>query len=353
MATRNPISLKEDDALREREKAKQVAAAGGGLFRGGAERLRNELLTEEREKLVRESQERFRSRVLEGDGTYYRASDVSLAVCCAARCVVAASSVTVATAWFRAAYQEHVKPMFSVTWGPMLAVFSVNLEVTREPVVIEMCLRGFRQAIHISAQHRMETERDAFVTSLAKFTFLDSIRDIQNKNIDCIKTLIAVALNEGNHLRQSWGPVLNCVSQLARLQLFAQGGMSDDAFFPVAQEEPVSAQPWTCYPAACPCDHRALCVARTHPQRRKSTTRSGFNIFARRSSEASGSRRASSSTAGRPRAGSRRNSLERERLHAEAVAAAVGELAIDRVFHASVRLNRLVAARVGGWCRMS
>ena len=248
MATRNPISLKEDDALREREKAKQVAAAGGGLFRGGAERLRNELLTEEREKLVRESQERFRSRVLEGDGTYYRASDVSLAVCCAARCVVAASSVTVATAWFRAAYQEHVKPMFSVTWGPMLAVFSVNLEVTREPVVIEMCLRGFRQAIHISAQHRMETERDAFVTSLAKFTFLDSIRDIQNKNIDCIKTLIAVALNEGNHLRQSWGPVLNCVSQLARLQLFAQGGMSDDAFFPVAQEEPVSAQPWSATP---------------------------------------------------------------------------------------------------------
>jgi len=31
--------------------------------------------------------------------------------------------------------------------------------------------------------------------------------------------------------------------------------------------------------------------------------------------------------------------VERERLHAEAVARAVGELAIDRVFHASVRLN--------------
>ena len=83
----------------------------------------------------------------------------------------------------------------------------------------------------------METERDAFVTSLAKFTFLDSVREIQQKNIDCIKTLIAVALHEGNHLRQSWGPVLNCVSQLARLQLFAAGAKSDDTYFP----EPVQA----------------------------------------------------------------------------------------------------------------
>ena len=163
--------------------------------------------------------------------------------------------------------------MFSVTWGPMLAVFSVNLEVTREPMVIDMCLRGFRQAIHIryaalppvhvvhtphscltctpvppcpmahsafvaSAEHRMETERDAFVTSLAKFTFLDSVRDIQQKNIDCIKTLIAVALHEGNHLRQSWGPVLNCVSQLARLQLFAAGAKSDDTYFPEPAQAP-------------------------------------------------------------------------------------------------------------------
>ena len=58
----------------------QAAASGGGLFRGGAERRRNELLVEERQKLVRESQERFRSRVLVKDDTYYRISDVSLAV---------------------------------------------------------------------------------------------------------------------------------------------------------------------------------------------------------------------------------------------------------------------------------
>ena len=209
----NPISLKEDDLARQREQQKELAALSGGLFRGGVERRKAELLEEEREALVRESQERFRERVLGGaGGTYYRASDVSLA--------------------------EHVKPMFSVSWAPMLAVFSVSLEVSHDATIVDMCLRGFRQAIHISAQHRMETERDAFVTSLAKFTFLDSIGQIQQKNIDCIKALIAVALHEGDHLQQSWGPILNCLSQLARLQLFAAGAKSDDAFFP-SEPQPV------------------------------------------------------------------------------------------------------------------
>ena len=77
--------------------------------------------------------------------------------------------------------------MIEVCWAPMLAAFSVPLDQSDDEVVITYCLEGFRAAIHITAVMSMKTHRDAFVTSLAKFTSLHSAADIKQKNIDAIK----------------------------------------------------------------------------------------------------------------------------------------------------------------------
>jgi brefeldin A-inhibited guanine nucleotide-exchange protein len=53
----------------------------------------------------------------------------------------------------------------------------------------------------------MDLELDAFVTTLAKFTHLESLSEIKQKNIECIHTLIEIALTEGNNLRNSWKSV--------------------------------------------------------------------------------------------------------------------------------------------------
>ncbi|KAJ0985742.1 hypothetical protein J5N97_004098 [Dioscorea zingiberensis] len=53
--------------------------------------------------------------------------------------------------------------------------------------VISHRLDGFRCAIHVTAVMLMKTQRDAFVTSLAKFTSLHSAADMKQKNIDAIK----------------------------------------------------------------------------------------------------------------------------------------------------------------------
>lgn len=74
----------------------------------------------------------------------------------------------------------------------MLAAFSVPLDQSDDEVVIALCLEGFHYAIHVTAVMSMKTHRDAFVTSLAKFTSLHSPADIKQKNIDAIKV--------GNHL---------------------------------------------------------------------------------------------------------------------------------------------------------
>lgn len=53
----------------------------------------------------------------------------------------------------------------------------------------------------------MDLELDAFVTTLAKFTHLESLSEIKQKNIECIHTLIEIAYTEGNNLRNSWKSV--------------------------------------------------------------------------------------------------------------------------------------------------
>lgn len=60
--------------------------------------------------------------------------------------------------------------------------------------------------------------RETFVNSLAKFTLLDTVKEMRPKSIDCVRALVDIALEDGNFLSESWGSVLRYISQLARLQ---------------------------------------------------------------------------------------------------------------------------------------
>lgn len=82
--------------------------------------------------------------------------------------------------------------MIEVCWAPMLAAFSVPLDQSDDEVILALCLEGFRYAIHVTAVMSMKTHRDAFVTSLAKFTSLHSPADIKQKNIDAIKVGVSL-----------------------------------------------------------------------------------------------------------------------------------------------------------------
>jgi hypothetical protein len=46
-----------------------------------------------------------------------------------------------------------------------------------------------------------------------------------------VKTLLAIAIEDGDYLAESWGTVLRYISQLARLLLFAGNLHQDDVFF--------------------------------------------------------------------------------------------------------------------------
>lgn len=113
--------------------------------------------------------------------------------------------------------------MFEVAWMPILAGISGPLQDSDDMDLITLSLKGFKQAIKIVCLFDLELERNAFVTTLAKFTFLNNLGEMKAKNVEAIKTLLDVAMVDGNYLKGSWREVLTCVSQLERFQLIAQG----------------------------------------------------------------------------------------------------------------------------------
>ena len=125
--------------------------------------------------------------------------------------------------FFSASHMEHVKPMFEVAWMSFLAGISSPLQDSTDPDTIRQVLDGFRDAIKIVCFFGLELERNAFVTTLGKFTFLNNYGEMKSKNVETIKVLLGIAHTEGNELRGSWREVLTCVSQLERFQLISGG----------------------------------------------------------------------------------------------------------------------------------
>lgn len=127
--------------------------------------------------------------------------------------------------------EMYVRPMFEVVWAPIMGVLSQVLETAEDENIINLCLAGFQSSIHLACRLEFPVARDTFINALTKFTLLDTLREMQPKNIECIKTLIDVANAERDYIDDSWKQVLQSISQLARLQLFADGLHTDDMFF--------------------------------------------------------------------------------------------------------------------------
>ena len=111
--------------------------------------------------------------------------------------------------FFKSTNIQHVKPMFAMCWCPMLAALSMNLETSQDSdrEVYTLCLDGFQCGIRVSSIFFMETERNAFVSSLSQFTLLSNLREMKQKNIEAIKCLIQIANSDGNYLQESWTQV--------------------------------------------------------------------------------------------------------------------------------------------------
>ena len=199
----NPISLNTDEKLKNRAKKEDIPFS---VFNDERKR-KKDAFNDERKEMVRASEAIFKQKL---------------------RSKGANRSVFVRAAQGDVAY---VRPMFEVAWASMIGVFSQTLEMSEDLEVIGLCLEGMQLAIRIACRMDVSTARDTYVNSLARFTTLETVKEMRQKHLDGIKMLINVALWDGDYMMESWGQLLRCLSQLARLQLFGNGLHSDDMFF--------------------------------------------------------------------------------------------------------------------------
>ncbi|CAL0317405.1 unnamed protein product [Lupinus luteus] len=152
--------------------------------------------------LIRDIQEQFKSNSGKSESAYHVVTDVAI-----------------------------LRFMVEACWGPMLAAFSVTLDQSDDRLATSQCLQGFRHAVHVTAVMAMQTQRDAFVTSVAKFTYLHCAADMKQKNVDAVKAIISIAIEDGDYLHEAWEHILTCLSRIEHLQLLGEGAPSDSTFF--------------------------------------------------------------------------------------------------------------------------
>uniref|UniRef100_A0A7S3A2K3 SEC7 domain-containing protein n=1 Tax=Rhodosorus marinus TaxID=101924 RepID=A0A7S3A2K3_9RHOD len=116
-----------------------------------------------------------------------------------------------------------VRLMLENIWCPILAAMAILLE-RAGPIdvkTVDLCLDGFRNAIAVVGVFGMDMEKDAFVSSLSKFTLLNSITDMKKKNIECIRVLLAIAASEGSNLGSQWTWMIRAIVQLEQMRAVA------------------------------------------------------------------------------------------------------------------------------------
>ncbi|EPS60966.1 hypothetical protein M569_13835 [Genlisea aurea] len=206
--SKNEIKMEDDKSIRQKQSANSNRSLGLGGILNIVMRKRGEDSMESSDDLIRHMQEQFKEKARKSESIFYPATDLVI-----------------------------LRFMIEVCWAPMLAAFSVPLDQSDDDVVINLCLEGFRWAIRVTAGVSMKTHRDAFITSLAKFTSLHSPSDIKQKNIDAIKVIATIADEDGNYLQEAWEHVLTCVSRFEHLHLLGEGVPPDAAFFAAPQNE--------------------------------------------------------------------------------------------------------------------
>jgi brefeldin A-inhibited guanine nucleotide-exchange protein len=120
--------------------------------------------------------------------------------------------------------------MFDATKESILGVLLEVMEGSFERQNTLVCLNGFQYAIRISCHSDMPAARDTFVDALEKLTLFASMEDMNFKHVDAIRTLMHIAVSDGEYLGESWGPVLRCISRLATMRMKAES--IKDADFP-------------------------------------------------------------------------------------------------------------------------
>lgn len=240
--------------------------------------------------------------------------------------------------YYSATNLYHARLMFETACFPLLAAISLLLEeaTPTDGDIVALCLEGFRNGIAIASTFSMSTAKDAFVLSLSKFTHLNHVAQMRAKNVECVRMMLAIASLEGNNLGEQWTVIVRAISQLEQIRAMVAGNPAKY----ILMKSPIA-------PAVRMGGENDL--VRQSSSNRASTPQDSGQMMLRRSySNASG---ASSNGVQAVMATYGNIRLDPK---AAALASAIGESEIERIFTNSSRLSQTgVVDFCGALCEVS
>eukprot|EP00980_Cylindrotheca_fusiformis_P001135 scaffold318_cov110-Cylindrotheca_fusiformis.AAC.7 len=204
-----PFSLKEDEVARDKA-ATDAMMKDGGFFGKTVEKHKREQFNKEKEEMMNATVE----VILQRKGKTLSSDSY-------------ADSVAPA---------DVVKPMFDATREIMLDAMMTVMDGSYDRQNTLVCLNGFQYAIRIACHSDMPEARNIFVDALEKLTFFEDLEDMNFKHVDAIRTLMHVAVSDGEYLAESWRPVLKCVSRLSTMRMTTESIPNDVTFTLLAKK---------------------------------------------------------------------------------------------------------------------
>lgn len=116
--------------------------------------------------------------------------------------------------YFKVTEIEHIESMINSIWSYLLAVYSLNLEDCDDWTVNSQCIEGIAFCIKLCGLLNLKMLQDAFIKYLIKLAFLLQGKEIQEKHITCLKTVLTIARKEMKSLHGSWRVILSCISSV-------------------------------------------------------------------------------------------------------------------------------------------
>lgn len=93
------------------------------------------------------------------------------------------------------------RPILEAVGWPLLAAFSVIMEDSDYKPHVALCMEGFRLGVQLTRVLRMETMRNAFLTSMVRLTSLHAPREMRTKNVEALRVLLQMAQQEPDVLQ--------------------------------------------------------------------------------------------------------------------------------------------------------
>ena len=119
--------------------------------------------------------------------------------------------------WVHATHPDHVRDMFQMVWTSLLATFSHPLQYSHTTTILQEALNGFYFSTSIACKYHLTIERDAFITTLSKYTSLSSLQQLTPQHALTVICLLDISCKQGDYLQGNWQIILTCISELDRL----------------------------------------------------------------------------------------------------------------------------------------